>query len=142
MALFAAGITVLSVESSDHGEIEAAMMVLQGGSLVAWGIMVDLLWRGRPCRLRRMFGIGADMLCVTLLLCVGGPPTQVWMFAYIWIGLGSALSDGRTGAKYPLRRGPSPPRRVRRPPAPRPKRRSCLLALPAACCARPRRGDG
>jgi hypothetical protein len=75
MALFAAGITVLSVES-DHGEIEAAMMVLQGGSLVAWGIMVDLLWRGRPCRLRRMFGIGADTLCVTLLLCVGGPPTQ------------------------------------------------------------------
>jgi hypothetical protein len=60
--------------------------------------MVDLLWRGRPCRLRRMFGIGADTLCVTLLLCVGGPPTQVWMFAYIWIGLGSALSDGRTGA--------------------------------------------
>jgi CheY-like chemotaxis protein len=97
MALFAAGIAVLSVEP-DHGEIEATMMVLQGGSLVAWGIMFDLLWRGRPCRLRRMFGIGVDTLCVTLLLCVGGPPTQVWMFAYIWIGLGSALSDGRTGA--------------------------------------------
>ena len=83
---------------TDHAQVEAAMLVLQGGSLAAWGLMFDLLWRGRPCRNRRMCGVAADTLCITLLLCVGGPSTQVWMFAYIWIALGSAHSDGRTGA--------------------------------------------
>ena len=110
MILFTGGITVLSAEA-EHGQVEAAMLVLQGGSLAAWGLMFDLLWRGRPCRSRRMCGVAADTLCVTLLLCVGGPSTQVWMFAYIWIALGSALSDGRTGAIV-CRRGGSPgPRR-------------------------------
>jgi CheY-like chemotaxis protein len=97
MILFAGGMTVLSA-GTDHTRMEAAMLVLQGGSLAAWGLMFDLLWRGKPCRVRRICGVAADTLCVTLLLCVGGPSTQVWMFAYIWIALGSALSDGPMGA--------------------------------------------
>jgi CheY-like chemotaxis protein len=97
MILFTGGITVLSAEAGP-ARAEAAMLVLQGGSLAAWGLMFDLLWRGRPCRIRRMCGVAADTLCITLLLCVGDPSTQVWMFAYIWIALGSALSDGAPGA--------------------------------------------
>jgi CheY-like chemotaxis protein len=96
MMLFAGGMSLLSPEP-DHGQAAAAMRVLQGGSLAAWGLMFDLLWRGRPCRVRRMCGVAADTLCVTLLLCVGGPSTQVWMFAYIWIALGSSLGDGVIG---------------------------------------------
>lgn len=97
MVLFTGGIAVLAGEA-DHGPVEAAMMVLQGASLAAWGLMFDLLCRGKPCRVRRMCGIAADTLCITLLLCAGGPSMQVWMFAYIWIALGSALSDGALGA--------------------------------------------
>jgi hypothetical protein len=78
MILFAGGMTVLSA-GTDHTRMEAAMLVLQGGSLAAWGLMFDLLWRGKPCRVRRICGVAADTLCVTLLLCVGGPSTQVWI---------------------------------------------------------------
>ncbi len=96
MMLYAAGIMALS-PVPEVQRLEAAMLVLQAGSLGGWIILLDLLRRRQACLKRRIGAACADLVCVTALLCLGGPPMQVWMFCYLGIALASGLGDGRTG---------------------------------------------
>ena len=96
MMLYAAGVMALS-PLPEVERLEAAMLILQAGSLGGWIILIDLLRRRQACRRRRICAACADLVCVTALLCLGGPPMQVWMFCYLGIALASGLGDGRAG---------------------------------------------
>ncbi|EWY40387.1 hypothetical protein N825_36325 [Skermanella stibiiresistens SB22] len=102
MMLYVAGVTlVFQAPGSPHvpgmERAEMVMVILQAGALGAWMILLDLLWRRRPCRKRRLWSMAADLVCVTAVLCVGGPAMQVWSFCYLGMALACGMTDGRNG---------------------------------------------
>jgi two-component system sensor histidine kinase RpfC len=85
---------VLTVLSTAETHLSLAIVVVAGGFIISWLLLLDIWFRPKASFARRVIGNHADLLLLSLLMNISPQVMAPWYLIYLWVTFGNGFRYG------------------------------------------------